>query len=61
MIPMRGLPLSREVSENRTERRLGARLLRALRMVGNPGQGHADSGEVIFLCIADARRELPLK
>ena len=34
--------------------------LRALRMVGNPDQGRADSDEVVFLCIVDARHELPL-
>ena len=27
---------------------------------GNLGQGCADSGEVVFLCIASARRERPL-
>ena len=40
--------------------RLGARLSRALRTVGNPDHGSADSGEVVFLCIAGTRRELPL-
>jgi hypothetical protein len=35
--------------------RLGARLLRALRTVGNPDQGGADNGKVVFLCIASAR------
>jgi hypothetical protein len=30
------------------------------RMVGNPDQGRADSGEAVFLCIVGARHELPL-
>jgi hypothetical protein len=28
-------------------------------MVGNPDHGGADSGEIVFLCIANAQRELP--
>jgi hypothetical protein len=47
-------------SAHRADRRLGARLLRALRTVGNPDHGGAESGEFVFLCIASARRELPL-
>jgi hypothetical protein len=42
------------------ERRLGARLLRALRTGKQSDHGGADSGEVVFLCIVGARRELPL-
>jgi len=37
------------------DRRLSARLSRASRTVGNPRQGHPDSGEAVFLCIANAR------
>jgi hypothetical protein len=44
----------------RAYRRLGARLLRALHPVGNPDHGRADSSEVVFLCITDVWRELPL-
>ena len=40
-----------------TGRRLGARLLRVLRTVGNPDHRAA---EVVFSCITSARRELPL-
>jgi len=36
------------------------RLLIALRTVGNPDHGGAESREVVFLCIVRARRELPL-
>ena len=39
-------------------RRLGARLLAALHMVGNPDQGRAGSDEVVFLCIVGAPHEL---
>jgi hypothetical protein len=45
---------------SRPERRLGARLFGALRTVGNPDHGGADGGAAVFLCIASARRELPL-
>jgi hypothetical protein len=49
----------RHRGESRAERRLGARLFGALRTVGNPDHGGADSGETVFLCIVGARRELP--
>jgi hypothetical protein len=39
---------------------LGARLLGALHAVGDPDLGGADCGVVVFLCIANARSELPL-
>jgi hypothetical protein len=48
------------IISSRPERRLGARLLRDLRTVGNPDHGGADSGEAVFLRIANAGRELPL-
>ena len=32
----------------------------ASRTVGNPGHGHPDTGEVVFLCIASARVNLLL-
>jgi hypothetical protein len=35
-------------------------LFGVLRTAGNPDHGGADSSEVVFLCIASARRELPL-
>jgi hypothetical protein len=52
--------LGRNTADARAERRVGTRLLRALRTVGNPDHGGAESGEVVSLCIAGARRELPL-
>jgi hypothetical protein len=52
--------VSRTRSCGRADRRVGARLLRVLRTVGNPDHGGAESGEVVSLCIAGARRELPL-
>jgi hypothetical protein len=30
-------------------------VIKASRTVGNPGHGHPDSGEVVFLCIASSR------
>jgi hypothetical protein len=38
------------------ERRLGARLLRAPRTEAQSGHGGADSGELVFLCVANSRR-----
>jgi hypothetical protein len=35
-------------SRYRSERRVGARLFGALRTVGNPDHGGADSGEAVF-------------
>jgi hypothetical protein len=49
-----------QVRSVRSDRRVRARLLRTLRTDGNPDHGGAESGEVVFLCIARARRELPL-
>jgi hypothetical protein len=36
-----------------------AAVIRALRTVGNPDHGGADSGDTVFLYIVGARRELP--
>jgi hypothetical protein len=49
---------NRQSQTSQPERRLGARLSRAPRTVGNPGHGHPDSGEIVFLCIASAHVNL---
>jgi hypothetical protein len=55
-----GVTMGRTVRREPARRRLRARLSKGSRTVGNPSHGHPDSGEVVFLCIASARRELPL-